>query len=200
MKTKTTYLILGLWALIAPLHAAVESGSPAPDFTLTDSTGATHSLSDFEGRFVVLEWTNHQCPFVAKFYNGGHMQKLQEAMTAKGVVWLQVLSSAPGKQGHLEPAQAERLRDAKNHASTAMLLDPTGKVGKLYDARTTPHMYLIDPEGTLVYQGAIDSIRSTRSSDIPKATNYLVSAYENASAGEPVEPDTTDPYGCSVKY
>jgi peroxiredoxin len=194
------YLIAGLLALSTAAYAGVETGAEAPDFTLTDTTGTEHSLSDFGGKYVVLEWTNHQCPFVVKHYSEGHMQALQEQMTGKDVVWLQVISSAPGKQGYLEPEAAEALREENGHQSTAMLLDPTGKVGQMYDARTTPHMYLIDPEGTLVYQGAIDSIKSTRVSDIPEATNYLVAAYERDSAGEPVENASTTPYGCSVKY
>ncbi|MFW6218284.1 MAG: thioredoxin family protein [Verrucomicrobiota bacterium] len=194
-------LIAGLLALSSVGYAAgVETGSKAPGFTLTDTTGAEHSLSDFEGKFVVLEWTNHQCPFVVKHYSQGHMQALQKEMTEDGVVWLQVISSVPGKQGYLEPEAAEALREENDHASTAMLLDTTGEVGKAYDARTTPHMYLIDPEGTLVYQGAIDSIKSAQVSDIEKATNYVVAAYESVKAGEPVENPTTTPYGCNVKY
>lgn len=128
------------------------------------------------------------------------MQALQESMTEDGVVWLQILSSAEGKQGHLTPEEAEELREEQGVHSTAMLLDASGDVGRAYDARTTPHMYLINPEGTLVYQGAIDSIKSTRASDIAEADNYVVSAYESAKAGEPIENATTVPYGCSVKY
>jgi len=199
MKT-IKLLIAGLLALSPALHAGVETGAKAPDFTLTDTTGTEHSLSDFAGKFIVLEWTNHLCPFVVKHYQDGHMQALQEKMTDEGVVWLQVISSAPGKQGYLEPEAAEKLRSENGHASTAMLLDPTGEVGKKYDARTTPHMYLISPEGVLVYQGAIDSIKSVKTSDIPEAKNYLVAAYESVTAGEAVEDATTTPYGCSVKY
>ncbi len=198
MKKITTLLLASLLSLI--LHAGVETGASAPDFTLADSTGIEHSLSDFKGSYVVLEWTNHKCPFVVKYYQEGHMQALQKKMTDKGVVWLQVLSSAPGKQGYLTADEAEALRAENNHQSTAMLLDPSGEVGQLYDARTTPHMYLIDPEGTLIYQGAIDSVKSTRTSDIEGATNYVKTAYMADKKGEPVADPTTTPYGCSVKY
>jgi len=194
------YLIAGLMALSTAAYAGVETGADAPDFTLTDTTGTEHSLSDFEGKYVVLEWTNHKCPFVVKHYSEGHMQELQQKMTEKGVVWLTIVSSAPGKQGYVSPEEGQELREKKDMKSTAMLLDPTGKVGKAYDARTTPHMYLIDPEGTLVYQGAIDSEVSTDPADIEGATNYLVAAYKSVTAGEPVENATTKPYGCSVKY
>jgi thioredoxin-related protein len=185
---------------IFSLNARVETGSAAPEFTLADTTGSEHSLSDFKGSYVVLEWTNHQCPFVKKYYDEGHMQALQEKMTGKGVVWLQVLSSASGKQGYLTAEDAEALRAKNGHQSTAMLLDPTGEVGKRFDARTTPHMYLIDPEGTLIYQGAIDSIRSTRTGDIAQATNYVENAYQAHQNGNPVDQPTTTPYGCGVKY
>jgi peroxiredoxin len=196
---RTSLLSLSL-VLAGSLSAAVETGSPAPDFTLTDTTGATHSLSDFQGGFVVLEWTNHQCPFVVKHYQEGHMQALQERLAGEGVVWLQVVSSAEGKQGYVTAEEGESLRESLAMNSTALLLDPSGDVGRAFGARTTPHMYLIDPEGTLVYQGAIDSIKSTSTDDIPKAENYLLSAYRSAKAGEPVQTDTTTPYGCSVKY
>jgi peroxiredoxin len=186
--------------LVVSAYATVETGSPAPEFSLTDSTGKTHSLSDFKGSYVVLEWTNHQCPFVVKHYKEGHMQALQEKMTGKGVVWLQINSGAEGKQGHVTPEQAEALRESKGFKSTAYLLDSEGKVGRKYDARTTPHMYLIDPEGTLIYQGAIDSIKSTNPADVEKATNYVKAAYKSHKNGEPVDQPETVAYGCSVKY
>lgn len=192
-------ILLALFSAFS-LHAEVPTGNPAPDFTLKDSTGVEHSLSDFKGSYVVLEWTNHLCPFVVKYYSEGHMQDLQAKMAEKGVVWLQVLSSAPGKQGYLTGEEAEKLRADNGHKSAAMLLDPEGKVGKQYDALTTPHMYLIDPEGTLIYQGAIDSVKSTRTSDIEGATNYVVEAYAADVAGEPVAEPTTAPYGCGIKY
>ncbi len=194
------YLLLSLLALVSTSNAAVSTGSLAPDFTLKDSTGATHTLSSFKGKYVVLEWTNHRCPFVVKHYAKGDMQATQKALTSDGVIWLQINSSAPGKQGHLTAADAEALRESLNMESTAMLLDESGEVGRTYDARTTPHMYLISPEGTLIYQGAIDSIKSTRQSDVAKATNYVKAAYESAKAGKPIENATTTAYGCGVKY
>ena len=193
-------LFIGFLSLGIALQAAVETGAPAPEFTLPDSSGTEHSLSDFKGKYVVLEWTNHQCPFVKKFYSKGDMQSLQEEMTGEGVIWLQIVSSAEGNQGYLEAAEAQALREEQGMRSTAMLLDPEGAVGSKYDARTTPHMFLIDPEGLLIYQGAIDSIKSMDPADIIVATNYVQSAYENAVAGKPVEPAVTTPYGCSVKY
>lgn len=182
------------------LNSAVETGKAAPEFTLLDSVGVKHSLSDFKGKYVVLEWTNHQCPFVKKFYKNGDMQSLQNEMTENGVVWLQVLSSAEGKQGYLTGSEAETIRQQQNVGSTALLLDAKGAVGHQYGARTTPHMFLIDPEGLVIYQGAIDSIKSTNSADIAEATNYVKLAYENAVAGKPVTLGTTTPYGCGVKY
>jgi peroxiredoxin len=200
MKKQLSILLAASLAFLSSLNAAVETGVAAPDFTLSDITGATHHLSDFEGKYVVLEWTNHQCPFVMKHYQNGDMQALQQALTAEGVVWLQIVSSAPGKQGHVTPEEGEALHESKGMHSTAMLLDSTGEVGRLYGARATPHMFLINPEGTLLYQGAIDSIKSARVSDIAKAENYVKSAYDSAKAGEPIEHTTTVPYGCSVKY
>jgi peroxiredoxin len=197
---KKSLLCLLTTVLAASLYAGVTTGEKAPDFTLTDSTGTTHSLADFAGSYVVLEWTNHECPFVKKHYSEGHMQALQKEMTGKGAVWLQVLSSAPGKQGFLTAEQAEALRAENGHASTAMLLDPAGDVGRLYDARATPHMYVIAPDGTLIYQGAIDSIKSTKASDVEKATNYVKAAFTSHLAGEPVANPQTTAYGCSVKY
>ena len=191
----TGFLLLGI-----ALHASIETGASAPEFTLSDSTGAEHNLADFKGKYVVLEWTNHQCPFVKKFYVNGDMQSLQKEMTADGVIWLQVLSSAEGKQGHLTASEAEALREQQGVGSTALLLDADGAVGHKYGARTTPHMFLIDPEGLVIYQGAIDSVKSTDSADVANATNYVKSAYENAVAGKAVDPATTTPYGCSVKY
>ena len=194
------FSLLALAFVCASVQAAVKTGDAAPDFTLTDTTGATHSLSDFKGKYVVLEWTNHQCPFVNKFYSKGDMQAFQAEVTGDGAVWLQIVSSAKGKQGYVTAAEGEALRVSQKMASTAMLLDSNGLVGKQYNAKTTPHMFLINPEGVLVYQGAIDSIRSTRSADIASAVNYLEKAYAAATAGESIDPDTTTPYGCSFKY
>ena len=198
---KSIYLLLA-GALLLPMfsHAAFKTGSSAPEFTLTDSQGKTHNLSDYKGKYVVLEWTRHSCPFVVKFYEDGHMQRQQKAMTDAGVVWLQIASSAEGKPGYLSTEAAEEMRKKQKAQSTAFLIDADGTVGRSYDARTTPHMFLINPEGTLIYQGAIDSIKSAKASDIAKATNYVDAAYKSAIAGEPIESDTPVPYGCGVKY
>lgn len=182
------------------LHAAVETGAVAPEFTLKDTTGTEHKLSDFKGKYVVLEWTNHGCPFVVKHYKEGHMQALQETMTDKGIVWLVVNSNAPGKQGHVTPDQGNKQIEDKGIKATAVLLDPDGTVGRAYDARVTPHMYVIAPDGKLIYQGAIDSIPSTNVSDNEKAENYVQAAYMAHKNGKPVETPTTKPYGCGVKY
>lgn len=180
--------------------AQVRNDEPAPDFRLTDINGQEHSLSDFKGKIVVLEWVNHGCPFVQKFYDVGAMQALQREATEKGVIWLSICSSAPGKQGHYSPEEWRKINAEKQGAATAVLLDEDGKVGRLYGARTTPHMFVIDANGILVYQGAIDSIRSTDSDDIPKAKNYVREALADLAAGRPVATPQTQPYGCSVKY
>lgn len=180
--------------------AAPETGKPAPDFTLKDSAGNEHSLADFKGKPVVLEWFNVDCPFVKKFYGPGKMQEMQKAATTDGTVWLTIISSAPGKQGHLTPEAAEAKRTSGEVAGTAILLDEDGSVGKLYDAKTTPHMFVIDAEGTLVYAGAIDSNPSASSDDIDAATNYVEAALKAVADGTPVETATTTAYGCSVKY
>ncbi len=193
-------LFISLFTFVSVSSAAVPTGSPAPDFTLTDSTGVSHALSSFKGKYVILEWTNHRCPFVEKYYSKGDMQAIQKALTADGAIWLQIVSSALGKQGHLTAAEGESLRESLNMNSTAMLFDESGDVGRAYGARTTPHMFVINPEGTLIYQGAIDSIKSARQSDIAKATNYVKAAYTSAKAGEPIENATTTAYGCGVKY
>ena len=187
-------------ALNQSVRSAAEPGEAAPEFTLTDSKGTSHKLSDFRGKFVVLEWLNHECPFVKKHYSGGNMQKLQQEYTAKGVVWLSIISSAPGKQGHRTGPQAEADTKDKNAAPTAVLLDPSGEVGKKYDAKTTPEMFVLDKEGKILYAGAIDSIKSTDSADIAKAENHVRAALDAALAGQPVPTPKTKPYGCSVKY
>lgn len=181
-------------------ESPVRIGGPAPDFTLVDSNGKSHSLSDFKGNFVILEWTNHECPFVVKHYQGGHMQETQKWATGKGAIWLSIISSAPGKQGHLDGAGANRIREQQKHASTATLLDPTGKVGRLYGARTTPHMFIICPQGMIRYIGAIDSNRSSNPADIAGARNHVREALTELWAGKPVSVPSTQPYGCSVKY
>ncbi len=182
-------------------HAALQVGQPAPDFTLPGSDGATHSLSQHKGKVVVLEWFNKDCPFVRKHYDEGAMQKLQQQYTAQDVVWLSVVSSAEGKQGHLATAEAAvTVKQEEKANPTAMLLDHTGDTGRLYGAKTTPHMYIIDETGVLRYQGAIDSIASAKSSDIADATNYVQQALDEHAAGKPISVAVTKPYGCSVKY
>ena len=175
-------------------------GSPAPAFTLTDTKGKQHKLADFKGKHVVLEWVNFGCPFVKKHYESGNMQATQKKAVDKGVVWLSVCSSADGKQGHMEAAEwNEEIADRKM-ASTAVLIDESGAVGKAYGAKTTPHMYIVNPNGVLVYKGAIDDKPSTNKDDIPGARNYVLAALDETMAGKPVSTASTTPYGCSVKY
>jgi len=194
-------LMMGM-AMIALPTAQAEPviGKPAPAFTGIDSAGKTHRLRDYRGRRVVLEWTNHDCPFVGKHYRTGNMQATQKDATADGAVWLSVISSAPGTQGHVSGRQADQLTTSRGARPTAVLLDPDGTIGRLYDAVTTPHMYIIDGDGRLAYMGAIDSIRSWDDADVPKATNYVKQAMAQMRAGQPVKPRGTRPYGCSVKY
>lgn len=180
--------------------ASVEIGRKAPDFSLPDTHGKTVTLSQFSGKYVVLEWTNPDCPIVHKHYDSGNMQKLQKEFTAKGVVWLAIDSSAAGNQGNYPPAQLEQIMKARNASPTDILTDYSGTVGKLYGAKTTPDMYIIDPKGNLIYDGAIDSIPSADQSDIPRATNYVQAALDEAMAGKPVTTPTSRPYGCAVHY
>jgi len=198
--TKCLLLPVLAIGLTLPVFGAIEPGEAAPDFTLTDSKGTSRKLSDFRGKFVVLEWLNHDCPFVKKHYSGGNMQKLQKEYTAKGVVWLSIISSAPGKQGHRTGPQADADTKDRNACPTAVLLDPAGEVGQKFEAKTTPHMFVIDKEGKVLYAGAIDSIPSTDSADIAKAENHVRAALDAALAGKPVPTPKAKPYGCSVKY
>lgn len=200
---KTLFLgALAAFTLTAamPAQAAVEIGKPAPAFTGTDSNGKTHSLSNYKGKTVVLEWTNAQCPFVVKHYDSGNMQKLQETYTAKDVVWLTINSGAEGKQGHVTAEQANALIAEKGNKASAYILDTTGEIGKAYDAKTTPHMFVIDKEGTLVYQGAIDDNDSSNKEDAATAKNYVAAALDATLEGKAVETAQTKPYGCGVKY
>jgi hypothetical protein len=180
--------------------ATAKVGDPAPGFTLVDSTGTPRSLADFAGRTVVLEWTNHECPFVKKHYGADNMQAQQRETTAGDIVWLTVNSSAPGQQGHLDGTGAERIRSGAKAAQTAYLLDPDGTTGRAYGAMTTPHMYVVDPGGVLRYAGAIDSIPSANPGDIAKATQYVPQALAELAAGQAVSVAVTRPYGCAVKY
>lgn len=195
-------LAAAIAALSAPALAAdaPKVGQPAPAFTTLDSDGKSVSLADYRGRFVVLEWTNDGCPFVQHYYKRGAMQALQKEYTGKGVAWLSVISSAPGQQGYADGARARQLSQQRGAAPSAVLLDPSGKVGHLYDAKTTPHMFIIDPKGTLIYAGGIDSIPSTDPDDIAKASPYVKTALDQALAGKPVTQAVTQSYGCSIKY
>jgi len=197
-------LVVGTIGLMSSVGAANDNSkaksNQAAEFTLTDPSGKSHSLSDYKGKWVVLEWTNQSCPFVKKFYSVGNMQELQKKYTEKGVVWLAICSSAKGKQGHFSSEEwASTIKKNELH-STAVLIDEDGKVGKLYKAKTTPHMFVINPEGEIVYQGAIDSKKSADSDDIANSDNYVVAALEAGMAGKPIKVKTTQPYGCSVKY
>lgn len=189
-----------LFLAAAAASAAPTIGAPAPEFTLSGSDGKSHSLSEYKGKYVVLEWTNNECPFVRKHYGSGNMQAQQKLLTAKGAIWLTIVSSAPGKQGYVDAAQAAGLTKERGAAPTAVLLDPTGVVGHKYEAKTTPHLFLIAPDGKLLYMGGIDSIASTDPDDILKATQYLKVAFAQATSGKPVTNASTRPYGCSVKY
>ena len=186
-------------ALAAPALAVPQVGQPAPAFRAVDSNGKTRSLADFKGKTVVLEWTNAECPFVRKHY-GGNMQALQKAATKDGVVWLTVNSGAPGKQGHVDGAAANAVVKAKGAAPTAYLLDPQGTIGRAYAAKTTPHMYVIDPTGKLVYMGGIDDTPTANPADIKTAMNFVTAALADVKAKRPVAVSTSKPYGCSVKY
>jgi peroxiredoxin len=200
MKTK---LIALLSLLSASWLAAADFppvGSAAPEFSLSDSTGKTHSLSQFKGKYVVLEWFNPECPFVKKHYGSDNMQNLQKDATSKGVVWLTIDSSAEGKEGYLTAEQAEKVKTQWKTKQTALLLDGDGKVGKAYGAKNTPHMVIISPDGKIVYEGAIDSKATPNPADISNSTNYVKVALDETMSGKAVSNPQTKPYGCSVKY
>ena len=192
-------LSLALAALTIPALAVVPN-TIAPDFKGTDTNGLEHSLSQYRGKYVVLEWANKGCPFDQKHYLSGSMENLQKEWTAKGVVWLSVISSAPGTQGYVSPAEENTYIKTMHVASTAVLLDPTGAIGHLYEAKTSPHMFVIDPTGKLIYEGAIDNKPTTDQADVKGAQNYLNDALNTSMSGKPVAVTTTRPYGCSVKY
>ena len=187
-------------AFAAGAHAAPAIGQPAPAFTVKDADGKTRSLSEFKGKTVVLEWTNEGCPYVQKHYKSGNMQGLQKQATADGVVWLTVVSSAPGTQGYLEGAKAKSWKSSHKAVSSALLLDADGVVGKSYDARTTPHMYVVDRGGKLVYMGGIDDQPVASADSLKGAKNYVAAALADVEAGRAVAQPATKPYGCSVKY
>jgi len=202
IRRLTASLFTGLLLLLATPALAQEAqvGETAPEFTLQAADGETHSLSDFDGKYVVLEWLNFGCPFVQKHYESGNMQQLQETYTEKDVVWLSIVSSAEGKQGYYPPEEMVVQKEKHNGNMTAILMDPSGEVGQSYGAQVTPHMYVINPEGQLVYKGGIDDKPTTDTADIEGATNYVVMALEQAMSGEEVEVKTAKPYGCTVKY
>jgi hypothetical protein len=204
MKSLTKFVLAAaaaFAALAVGRAATAEVGKSAPDFTLTDISGNRHSLSEFKGKTVVLEWVNPECPFVMKHYDKtGNIPKTQKAATSEGVIWLQINSGHPGAQGDYAPAQVAEWQKRNAVASTDYFRDQDGKVGKLYDARTTPHLYVIDPAGTLVYAGGIDDIPSSRPEDIKKAKNLVTAALSDLKAGQPVRTKNSRPYGCSVKY
>ena len=199
--TLAATFVAASFALGSPAFAASATlGQPVPDFTLQGADGKSHSLSDYKGKFVVLEWTNPQCPFVHKFYDSGTMQKLQKEETAKGVVWLRVNSGAPGNEGAQTPAEAAAYEKSHGTASTETLLDPTGQVGHEFGATNTPQMFVISKDGTLLYAGGIDDKPSTDPGDIATAKNYVTAALDEAMAGKSVTTASARPYGCSVKY
>ena len=200
-KTTIIAAVLTLAVAAAPITTqASKVGAPAPEFKGTDSKGKVHNLSDFKGKWVVLEWHNEGCPYVKKHYGGNNMQKLQKEWTAKGVVWLTVLSSAAGQQGHMEPAQADAYFAQQKAAQTAVLLDPSGEIGRRYDAKTTPHMFVIDPDGVLIYNGAIDDKPTSDQADLAAASNYVSAALTEGMAGRTITTATSRPYGCGIKY
>lgn len=194
-----TILIFGTFSSSMAAEKA-QVGNPAPDFTLVDTNGEDRTLSDYRGKYVVLEWINYDCPFVAKHYNSKNMQSLQDQYRDKGILWLAVNSSAEGKQGQFSNNEIHTRLQKHQSTVDAYLLDGNGEVGRLYGATHTPHMYIIDPQGTLVYMGAIDSIRSANIADIAEADNYVTMALEAVLGGDEVPVKTTRAYGCTVKY
>ena len=196
-------LLIAITALVTgPLYAAdvPPVGSAAPDFSAPDTNGKTHSLFQYKGKYVVLEWFNPECPFVKKHYGSDNMQKLQQEYTGKGVVWLTIDSNAPGTEGNIAPDQAQKIMASWRTKQTALLLDPESKVARSYGAKNTPNMVVINPEGKIVYEGAIDNKATPNPADIPNSTNYVKVALDESLAGKPVSNPTTKPYGCSVKY
>jgi alkyl hydroperoxide reductase subunit AhpC len=200
-RSSLSSMLVALILCASPaLLSAAKIGDPAPDFTGTASNGKTFRLSDYRGKYVVLEWHNNGCPFVRKQYNSGNMQNLQKHWTAQGVVWFTILSSASGKQGYVTASEENDYLGKMQAAPTAALLDPNGDIGHLYDAKTSPHMFVINPQGVLIYDGAIDDKPTPDLADVPGAKNYVSLALEQAMAGKQVEIAATRPYGCSVKY
>jgi peroxiredoxin len=194
--------VAGRGILASPAWAAgvAKVGETAPAFNTAATNGRSVSLADQRGKIVILEWTNHDCPYVRKHYDSGNMQTLQKEITAQGVVWLTLISSSPGTQGYVSPKEADELTASRKANPTAVLLDPTGAVGKAYGATNTPHMYIVDKAGLLVYAGAIDDRPTTRRADVQGARNYVRAALEDMAAGRAVQTPVTRAYGCTVKY
>lgn len=201
-KRKIAFLVVpaAALALVVGIAQAARVGEKAPNFTATDTNGQTHKLSDYAGKYVVLEWTNRECPYTRKQYSTGNMQTLQREWTSKGVIWLTVQSSAPGEQGYVTAPEENAYVKQVNASPTAVLLDPSGNLGHLYNAKTTPDMYVINPQGILVYEGAIDNKPSADPADVKNAENYVSLALTQAMAGKSLSTPTSRPYGCSVKY
>jgi peroxiredoxin len=201
MKSKVILITAG--SFIATILFAADAppvGSGAPAFSLPDAQGKTHSLADYKGKYVVLEWFNPECPFVKKHYGSDNMQNLQKEYTGKGIVWLTIDSNAPGTEGSISGEQAQKIMTSWKTHQTALLLDPDGKVGRAYGSKNTPNMVVINPDGKIIYEGAIDSKATPNPADIPVSTNYVKSALDESLAGKPVSNPSTRPYGCSVKY
>ena len=199
-KLVAALLAMSMASLVSLVQAAAAPGQAAPDFSLVDINGKMQKLSDYRGKYVVLEWFNSECPFVQKHYESGNMQSLQARYTQKGVVWLGVNSTSPRHSNFRDPVRSQAILKDWKSAPTAFVLDPDGKVGKQYGARTTPHMYVIDPKGMLVYVGGIDDKPSTSQRDIPTAKNLVAAALDESLGGKPVGTPSAMPYGCSVKY
>jgi peroxiredoxin len=195
----TALLCLGLFSPQSA-HANAEIGTAAPAFTATDTNAKPIALSDFAGKIIVLEWTNQGCPFVAKQYDSGNMQKVQKTLAGDDLIWISVISSAEGKQGYFSAEEANKIIQDNNASPTHQILDPSGEIGHAYGAMTTPHMFIIDKSGTLVYKGAIDDHATWREAGLADATNYVVQAVSELRAEKPVSTSETKPYGCSVKY
>jgi alkyl hydroperoxide reductase subunit AhpC len=195
-----TMLVALVLCAVPSLIWAAKVGEAAPEFTATASNGKTFRLSDYRRKYVVLEWHNNGCPYVGKHYNSGNMQRLQKQWTSRSVVWFTILSSAPGKQGYVTASEENEYLAKMQAAPTAALLDPTGEIGHLYDAKTSPQMVVINPQGVVIYSGAVDDKPTTDLQDVPNATNYVSLALEEAMAGKQVQTAATRPYGCSVKY
>ncbi len=195
------WIVAGLIVLLSSsLRAEPVVSQAAPLFSGASADGSTINLADLKGKTVILEWTNHECPFVKKHYQSGNIPNLQKQAAAQGIVWLQVISSAPGKQGYIDAETAKKLNAERDAHPANTIFDPSGAIGKLYAATNTPQLFIIDPNGILIYKGGIDSIPSADAEDITKAENYISTALKELAAGKPISQSTTKPYGCTVKY